>query len=290
MKKSYLLILTCLFILSCSSSSDVVSNRFIQKRKYTKGFNIKKQQKYSFRDIAYIKKDEETKTNPPYNKNLDVLNIESVLIASNNNSHFTNEKNIEKLIKEFSFKNNIKISESKITKASKKATKFIHKNPNILNQLIDCDLIIMRDGSEVSAKILEITQYEIKYKNCNNLEGPTFTKSLSSIFKIKYANGTSQVMNSATQNNSSSGSFGNNNTNNNIDKNSNYSQSIALGLMGLILIGLFGIHRMYLGYWGIGILHLLTGGFCFIGTIIDAVNLLNGNLGPKNGDGWNETL
>ena len=47
---------------------------------------------------------------------------------------------------------------------------------------------------------------------------------------------------------------------------------------------------MYLGYWGIGILHLLTGGFCLIGTIVDLIKLLNGTLGPKNGDGWNEIL
>tara|TARA_B100000963_G_scaffold184166_1_gene160079 strand:- start:480 stop:1328 length:849 start_codon:yes stop_codon:yes gene_type:complete len=281
MKKSYLLILTCLFILSCSSSSDVVSNRFIQKRKYTKGFNIKKQQKYSFRDIAYIKKDEETKTNPPHNKNLDVLNIESVLIASNNNSHFTNEKNIEKLIKEFSFKNNIKISESKITKASKKATKFIHKNPNILNQLIDCDLIIMRDGSEVSAKILEITQYEIKYKNCNNLEGPTFTKSLSSIFKINYANGTSQVMNSNFQNN-------NNSTNSLGLEEGEKSQSIAIALW--FFLGAIGVHRFYLGHVGIGVLYLLTFGLCGIGWLIDGILFLTGDLKPADGKDYGEKI
>ena len=281
MKKSYLLILTCLFILSCSSSSDVVSNRFIQKRKYTKGFNIKKQQKYSFRDIAYIKKDEETKTNPPHNKNLDVLNIESVLIASNNNSHFTNEKNIEKLIKEFSFKNNIIISESKITKASKKATKFIHKNPNILNQLIDCDLIIMRDGSEVSAKILEITQYEIKYKNCNNLEGPTFTKSLSSIFKINYANGTSQVMNSNFQNN-------NNSTNSLGLEEGEKSQSIAIALW--FFLGAIGVHRFYLGHVGIGVLYLLTFGLCGIGWLIDGILFLTGDLKPADGKDYGEKI
>ena len=281
MKKSYLLILTCLFILSCSSSSDVVSNRFIQKRKYTKGFNIKKQQKYSFRDIAYIKKDEEIKTNPPHNKNLDVLNIESVLIASNNNSHFTNEKNIEKLIKEFSFKNNIKISESKISKASKKATKFIHKNPNILNQLIDCDLIIMRDGSEVSAKILEITQYEIKYKNCNNLEGPTFTKSLSSIFKINYANGTSQVMNSNFQNN-------NNSTNSLGLEEGEKSQSIAIALW--FFLGAIGVHRFYLGHVGIGVLYLLTFGLCGIGWLIDGILFLTGDLKPADGKDYGEKI
>ena len=47
---------------------------------------------------------------------------------------------------------------------------------------------------------------------------------------------------------------------------------------------------MYLSFWGIGILRLLKSGFCIIGTIIDGVNLLNENLGPKNGYGYYETL
>jgi TM2 domain-containing membrane protein YozV len=41
------------------------------------------------------------------------------------------------------------------------------------------------------------------------------------------------------------------------------------------LIGFFGVsgvHRFVLGHIGMGILYLLTGGLCFIGTIIDLVN------------------
>ena len=89
---------------------------------------------------------------------------------------------------------------------------------------------------------------------CDNLDGPLFTKSVSSVFKIKYANGTSQVMNSpsnnyynSNNNNNSLGSLGGNINDDNIDKDSNYSQVVALGLIGLIFIGLFGVHRMYLG-------------------------------------------
>ena len=42
MKKIYTLLIAAGIISSCSTSSDVVSNSFIQKRKYTKGLNIKK--------------------------------------------------------------------------------------------------------------------------------------------------------------------------------------------------------------------------------------------------------
>ena len=41
MKKIYLLALILTVFASCSTTSDVVSNKRIQKRKYTKGFNIK---------------------------------------------------------------------------------------------------------------------------------------------------------------------------------------------------------------------------------------------------------
>ena len=37
----------------------------------------------------------------------------------------------------------------------------------------------------------------------------------------------------------------------------------------LTFLGLFGIHRMYMGKWLSGILYLLTGGFFLIGIIYD---------------------
>ena len=41
-------------------------------------------------------------------------------------------------------------------------------------------------------------------------------------------------------------------------------------LLGLICFA--GIHRFVLGQVGMGILYLLTGGLCLIGTIVDAIN------------------
>lgn len=37
-------------------------------------------------------------------------------------------------------------------------------------------------------------------------------------------------------------------------------------------LGIAGIHRFMVGQMGMGILYLLTGGFCGIGTIIDIIN------------------
>lgn len=41
-------------------------------------------------------------------------------------------------------------------------------------------------------------------------------------------------------------------------------------LLGLIFFA--GIHRFVMGQIGMGILYLFTGGLCFIGTIVDAIN------------------
>lgn len=45
---------------------------------------------------------------------------------------------------------------------------------------------------------------------------------------------------------------------------------LLLAVLGFI--GIAGIHRFVLGQIGMGILYLLTGGLCFIGTIVDLVN------------------
>ena len=37
----------------------------------------------------------------------------------------------------------------------------------------------------------------------------------------------------------------------------------------LTFLGIFGIHRMYLGKWVTGVLYLLTGGFFLVGILYD---------------------
>lgn len=49
-------------------------------------------------------------------------------------------------------------------------------------------------------------------------------------------------------------------------------------------IGIFGVHRFYLGYTGIGILQILTLGGLGIWTLIDLIRILLGDLKPKGGD------
>jgi TM2 domain-containing membrane protein YozV len=57
----------------------------------------------------------------------------------------------------------------------------------------------------------------------------------------------------------------------------------------LVFLGLFGVHRMYMGKWPTGILYLLTGGLFLIGyiydmwTINDQITVINGR--EQNGSG-----
>ena len=55
------------------------------------------------------------------------------------------------------------------------------------------DNIILRDGNEIGAKIIEINVDNIKYKKYTNLDGPTYTKKINDIFMIKYENGEKDV-------------------------------------------------------------------------------------------------
>lgn len=53
-------------------------------------------------------------------------------------------------------------------------------------------------------------------------------------------------------------------------KRKNSSDILLFTLLGFIWIA--GIQRIIIGQVGMGILYLLTGGLCFIGTIVDLIN------------------
>ena len=60
-------------------------------------------------------------------------------------------------------------------------------------QLKAQDIIIMRNGDEVQAKVEEVGQTEIKYKKFSNLEGPSYSVSKAQVFMIRYENGQRDV-------------------------------------------------------------------------------------------------
>ena len=60
------------------------------------------------------------------------------------------------------------------------------------------DTIVLRDASEIQAKVTSVTQSEVTYKRWSNQEGPTYTIDKSKIFYIKYQNGEKDVMSMGT--------------------------------------------------------------------------------------------
>lgn len=55
-----------------------------------------------------------------------------------------------------------------------------------------CDNIIMASGTNVKGKVVEITESEVKYKRCDNLNGPIITTAKHNVHSILYSNGTSE--------------------------------------------------------------------------------------------------
>lgn len=48
---------------------------------------------------------------------------------------------------------------------------------------------------------------------------------------------------------------------------------LILALLGLF--GVAGVHRLFVGHIGMGILYIFTAGLCLIGTIVDMINYRN---------------
>lgn len=190
---------------------------------------------------------------------------------------FYRENNKSNLSISSSSKNSVQLTPETINSKNNSS----HAEENIMTN--ECDVIIFKKGDEVEVKVLEVGVNEIRYKKCDNLNGPTFTENKSKIFMIKFANGSKTVFDEDTaQNNNNS-----NNTNRNEDEylktiDSDDKSFIVAALLWFFL-GLLGIHRFYLGHIGIGVLYLLTGGLCGIGWIIDGILFLVGGLKPKNG-------
>ncbi len=59
------------------------------------------------------------------------------------------------------------------------------------------DTIVLKNGTGIQAKVLEIAPGQIKYRRQDNPEGPIYTTGTAGVVFIKYANGTKDVLGSA---------------------------------------------------------------------------------------------
>jgi hypothetical protein len=76
-----------------------------------------------------------------------------------------------------------------------------NKEPTVIKSLVVnvpdtvlCDEIIMSNGTLIKGLVVEIGVNEIKYKDCDNISGPTIDLTKSTVFMIRYANGKNYVV------------------------------------------------------------------------------------------------
>ena len=212
MKKIYSFLLVIAVLASCSTSSDVVSNRKVQKRKYNKGLYIKTNKKNTL-SFNFLKWEKTNNT-----------------IAKNNPEKISSNKDLLMASKEI------------------KSIPLVYSNPEVtaLSNKIDEVLSTKKTSKNEKVKLSEIRKIKKEVKDLKK--------------QLNYEN-------KITSNTESQGP----------DKKT----AIILCCIGFAVIA--GLHRLYLGYYGLGILYILTGGLCLIGTIIDLIKLLNGDLQPNGG-------
>lgn len=101
----------------------------------------------------------------------------------------------------------------------------------VIKALDSCDLIVCNNGNEINAKVLEIGLAEIKYKKCDNPNGPTISIKKADVLMIKYPNGTKDIIKSSASGNSSS-----KNENNGPKSNPLALTSMILGVLSLLTV------------------------------------------------------
>lgn len=62
------------------------------------------------------------------------------------------------------------------------------------------DVLTKRDGTDIQAKVLEVTTGEVKYKKFDNINGPTFSILKSDLLMVRYENGTKDIFNQQNTN------------------------------------------------------------------------------------------
>lgn len=59
------------------------------------------------------------------------------------------------------------------------------------------DIVILKNGTSIDAKVLEVDDNSVRYKKFNNPDGPTYTAKKETISEIRYKNGSKEIFNQA---------------------------------------------------------------------------------------------
>ena len=162
---SAIILFVIVILQSCSSSNQVSNGSFVQKRKYNKGWH----------------------TNLNFHKN-NLQNTQSNVTQTNTPIAIQPKTNYSN---QFTQDFNINIEDTLVTETVNTELPQVTKTetPNT-----NCDKIYLKNGEEVEANIIEITDDVVKYKKCNNETGPLFSKNLDAIVMIIFKDGSKQII------------------------------------------------------------------------------------------------
>jgi len=109
------------------------------------------------------------------------------------------------------------------------------------------DVITLRNGTRIEAKVTEITSSELRYKRLEQLDGPTRVVPLADVFAINYEDGTREVINAVqskeeTQVVSQSSNIQSKETGH---FSNDYSKFFAGAVLGIGTGGIFGLNGSY---------------------------------------------
>ncbi|HXD91763.1 MAG TPA: hypothetical protein VNX01_01045 [Bacteroidia bacterium] len=117
-----------------------------------------------------------------------------------------------------------------------------------------CDTLVMRNETEIKAKIIEITPTEIKYKYCDNVAGPTYVSYRYEVSYIKYANGRLDSfkdefapIKQAQNNNQANYSYNSLDNNNWMAERVNKKSVLSMVFGFISLVPFFGIPAIFIG-------------------------------------------
>jgi hypothetical protein len=60
------------------------------------------------------------------------------------------------------------------------------------------DMIVLKDGNMIEAKVMEISPSEIRYKRFDHLDGPTIVVPVANVLSIRYENGNFEIINAGS--------------------------------------------------------------------------------------------
>ena len=151
-----------LAILLCVILSAFITSCTVQKRHYSKGYEITFNKSKSYSTKKEILEPKKTETIPFEESAFFQINNDVILSASIENKKET----------------------SILTKKH-----FPFNSSHNLNPDDTCDMVLLRNGNIINVKILEINPTEVKYKNCNYQDGPLIIIDKNTVKSIAYNNG-----------------------------------------------------------------------------------------------------